>query len=172
MRSGLRQERGEEEGRGIMAAMSGKEEASCAVHFATEPEPGSIAALVSDYATVCGPFRIPYTFDKHEVTCPRCLERMKPQRKGGAVKSSSDEEGPVLRHIDLPLEPGARIVIKHSPGWALLDPLDPLRQGRSAAPQGYTIDINGDRWRAVFVSSSIGPEGAFLELEIEGRYPE
>ena len=52
---------------------------------------------------------------------------------------SSDEERPVLRHIDLPLEPGARIVVKHSPGWALLDPLRPA----SATPQGYTIDVNG-----------------------------
>jgi hypothetical protein len=65
-----------------MAAMSGKEEARCTVHFATEPEPGSIAALVSDYATACGPFRIPYTFDEREVTCPRCLNRMKRRRRG------------------------------------------------------------------------------------------
>ena len=82
---------------------------------------------------------------------------------------SSEEEGPVLRHIDLPLQPGARLVIKHSPGWTEFDPLGPVG---SIARQGYTIDVNGDRWRAVFVSSSVGPEGAFLELEIEGRYPE
>jgi len=80
----------------------------------------------------------------------------------------SDEAGLVLQHIDLPLEPGARLVIRHSPGWTEFDPLDP---DTSADPQGYTIDVNGDRWRAVFKSSSIGPEGAFLELEIEGRYP-
>jgi hypothetical protein len=79
------------------------------------------------------------------------------------------EEAPVLRHIDLPLEPGARIVIRHSPGWTELDPLDP---DVTVAPQGYTVDVNGERWRAVVRSSSTGPEGAFLELEIEGRYQE
>jgi hypothetical protein len=82
---------------------------------------------------------------------------------------SSEEEAPVLRHIDLPLEPGARLVIKHSPGWGEFSPFSPAA---SAAPQCYTIDVNGDRWRAVCKSSSIGPEGAFLELEIEGRYRE
>jgi hypothetical protein len=82
---------------------------------------------------------------------------------------STGDDAPALRHISLPLEPGARIVIRHSPGWALLDP---LRPSRSAAPQGCTVDVNGERWRAVFVSSSTGPEGAFLELEIEGRYRE
>jgi len=80
----------------------------------------------------------------------------------------SSEAGPVLRHIDLPLQPGTRIVIRHSPGWAEFDPLGAVG---SVDPQGYTIDVNGERWRAVFASSSIGPEGAFLELEIEGRYP-
>ena len=81
----------------------------------------------------------------------------------------SSEAGLVLRHIDLPLEPGARITVRHSPGWTEFDPLSMATAG---APQGYTIDVNGERWRAVFVSSSIGPEGAFLELEIEGRYQE
>jgi len=85
------------------------------------------------------------------------------------MSSSDKKEAPVLRHIDLPLEPGARLVIKHSPGW---DEFSPLNPPASAAPQGYTIDVNGDRWRAVFKSSSIGPDGAFLELEIEGRYRE
>lgn len=80
---------------------------------------------------------------------------------------SGGETSPVLHHIDLPLEPGARIVIRHSPGWTEFDPL-----GASVDPQGYTIDVNGERWRAVFVSSSLGPEGAFLEVEIEGRYPD
>lgn len=57
------------------------ERAGPVVHFATDPEPGSIAALVSDYATVCGPFRVPYTFDERDVTCPRCLHQMKRRRK-------------------------------------------------------------------------------------------
>ena len=81
----------------------------------------------------------------------------------------SSEGSPVLRHIDLPLQPGARLVIKHSPGWT---EFSPLGAAGVIAPQGYTIDVNGDRWRAVFKSSSIGPDGAFLELEIEGRYRE
>jgi hypothetical protein len=79
----------------------------------------------------------------------------------------SSEASPVLRHIDLPLAPGARLVIRHSPGWEEFSPLGP--QG-SVDRQGYTIDVNGERWRALFRSSSIGPDGAFLELEIEGRY--
>jgi hypothetical protein len=83
----------------------------------------------------------------------------------------STDERPVLRHIDLPLQPGARIVIKHSPDWTEFDPLGPAEWPAGLA-QGYTIDVNGDRWRAVFVSSSVGPDGAFLELEIEGRHPE
>ena len=82
---------------------------------------------------------------------------------------SEEEPGLVLRHIDLPLQPGARIVVRHSPGWGEFSPLD---AARSVDPRGYTINVNGERWRAVFVSSSIGPEGAFLELEIEGRYPQ
>jgi hypothetical protein len=81
--------------------------------------------------------------------------------------SDSEETGLVLRHIDLPLEPGARIIVRHSPGWTGFSPDPDL----SPDPQGYTIDVNGDRWRAVFKSSSIGPGGAFLGLEIEGRYP-
>lgn len=70
-----------------MAVMSGEEGAPCVVHFAMEPEPGSIAALVSDYATACRPFRIPYTFDKREVTCPRCLEWMKRRRRQRASRT-------------------------------------------------------------------------------------
>jgi len=83
--------------------------------------------------------------------------------------SSEEESGLVLRHIDLPLQPGARIVVRHSPGW---DEFSPLCAVGSVDPRGYTIDVNGERWRAVFKSSSIGPDGAFLELEIEGRYPQ
>jgi hypothetical protein len=79
------------------------------------------------------------------------------------------ESGLELCHFDLPLEPGARIRIRHSPGW---EELSPLNAPGSIDPQGYTIDVNGERWRALFRSSSIGPDGAFLELEIEGRYPE
>ena len=66
------------------------------------------------------------------------------------------------------MQPGARIVIRHSPGWT---EFSPLGAAGAVDPQGYTIDVNGEQWRAVFVSSSIGPDGAFLELEIEGRYP-
>jgi len=80
----------------------------------------------------------------------------------------SEEPGLRLHHIDLPLEPGARITVRHSPGWTEFSPAP----GLSPDPRGYTIDLNGERWRAVFVSSSAGPEGAFLELEIEGRYPQ
>ena len=83
------------------------------------------------------------------------------------MEAVSDEPGLVLRHIDLPLEPGAHIRVRHSPGWTEFSPFN-----ASPDPRGYTVDLNGERWRAVFVSSSAGPEGAFLELEIEGRYPE
>ena len=90
-------------------------------------------------------------------------------RDNGRVEATTDDAGVVLHHIDLPLEPGARLIIKHSPGWT---EFSPFTTASPAAPQGYTIDVNGDRWRAVFKSSSIGPDGAFLELEIEGRYRE
>jgi hypothetical protein len=83
----------------------------------------------------------------------------------------SHGDSPVLRHIDLPVQPGARLRIQHSPGWTEFDPLGPAEWPAGMA-QGYTIDVNGERWRAVFVSSSVGPDGAFLELEIEGRYPD
>lgn len=82
-------------------------------------------------------------------------------------KERHGEAPPVLRHIDLPLEPGARLRIQHSPSWEGLG-FSPI--SGSPDPQEYTVDLNGERWRAVFRSSSIGPDGAFLELEIEGRY--
>jgi hypothetical protein len=78
----------------------------------------------------------------------------------------SSEPGLVLKHIDLPLQPGARITIRHSPGWTEFSPFP----GLSPDPLGYTISVNGKLWRATFVCSSIGPDGAFLTLEIEGRY--
>ena len=84
------------------------------------------------------------------------------------MAAMSKESGLRLHHVDLPLEPGARIIVRHSPGWTEFSPAP----GLSPDPRGYTIDLNGERWRAVFVSSSAGPEGAFLELEIEGRYPQ
>ena len=83
----------------------------------------------------------------------------------------SEESALRLRHIDLPLQPGARLVVRHSPGWTEFDPLGPA-EWLAGMAQGYTINVNGERWRAVFVSSSVGPEGASLELEIEGRYPD
>ncbi len=83
----------------------------------------------------------------------------------------SEESGLRLHHLELPLQPGARLTVRHSPGWTEFDPLGPAEWPPGMA-QGYTIDVNGERWRAVFVSSSIGPDGAFLELEIEERYPQ
>ena len=78
----------------------------------------------------------------------------------------SSEPGLALKHIDLPVRPGARITIQHSPGDTEFSPSPELPPG----PLGYTISLNGHLWRATFASSSTGPDGAFLTLEIEGRY--
>ena len=76
---------------------------------------------------------------------------------------SAEEPGLVLRHIDLPLVPGARIVIRHSHGWTEFDPLGAVG---SVDPRGYTIDVNGERWRASrpFKRSPTYEEALRLEL--------
>ena len=70
---------------------------------------------------------------------------------------------PVLRHIDLPLAPGAKLSAWLPPGSDLLPPLPAL--GR-----GFTIDLNGDRWRATVETLSAKRKGHVVELTIEGRY--
>ena len=72
---------------------------------------------------------------------------------------------PVLRHIDLPLAPGAKLTVWIPPGSDLLPPLPAL--GR-----GFTIDLNGDRWRATVETLSARRRGHVVELTIEGRYEE
>ena len=70
---------------------------------------------------------------------------------------------PVLRHIDLPLGPGAKLTVWIPPGSDLLPPLPAL--GR-----GFTIDLGGDRWRATVETLSAKRRGHVVELVIEGRY--
>ncbi len=70
---------------------------------------------------------------------------------------------PVLRHIDLPLAPGAKLTVWIPPGSDLLSPLPVL--GR-----GFTIDLCGDRWRATVETLSAKRKGHVVELTIEGRY--
>ena len=73
------------------------------------------------------------------------------------------DAAPVLRHIDLPLAPGAKLTVWIPPGSDLLPPLPAL--GR-----GFTIDLNGDRWRATVETLSARRKGHVVELMIEGRY--
>ena len=72
---------------------------------------------------------------------------------------------PVLRHIELPLAPGAKLTVWIPPGSDLLPPLPAL--GR-----GFTIDLNGDRWRATVETLRAKRKGHVVELTIEGRYEE
>lgn len=81
---------------------------------------------------------------------------------------SSEETGPVLRHIDLPPGPGSKVVLVVPAGHEWLDGANPLVPGC-----GFTL-ILGEygRWRSKvrFASQVKGEVG--MELEITGRYPE
>jgi hypothetical protein len=81
---------------------------------------------------------------------------------------SSEEEGPVLRHIDLPPGPGTKVVLVVPVGHEWLADANPLVPGC-----GFTLNIGEyGTWRAQvrFASEVKGEVG--MELEIEGRYPE
>lgn len=77
----------------------------------------------------------------------------------------SSETRPVLRYVELPLAPGARITVWCPPGGGPFG-AEPFLDG-----QGFTIDANGDRWRAILRYVKAGAVGITLDLEIEGRYP-
>jgi hypothetical protein len=76
----------------------------------------------------------------------------------------SDETSPVLRHIDLPVAEGSKVTLWTPLGSEFLrDPLPDL--GHS-----FTVDLAGDRWRAVVETLSARKKGTLIELRIEGRY--
>jgi len=75
------------------------------------------------------------------------------------------DDAPVLRHIEMPLAPGARVSVWCPSGS------EPFGADPFLAGQGFTIDANGDRWRAVLLYAKAGVDGITLDLEIEGRYP-
>ncbi len=76
----------------------------------------------------------------------------------------SDGAAPVLHHIDLPVMAGSKLTV-----WTPLDcgllGSGPLRLGH-----GFTVDVAGDRWRAVVETLSVKRGGTQIELGIEGRY--
>lgn len=81
---------------------------------------------------------------------------------------SSEEIGPVLRHIDLPPAPGSKVVLVVPAGHELLADADPLVPGC-----GFTLNIGEHgMWRSEvrFASEVKGEVG--MELEITGRYAE
>jgi hypothetical protein len=84
-------------------------------------------------------------------------------RQGEAVSS---EASPVLRHIDLPVVSGSKLAVWSPLGSDLVGP-EPLQLGH-----GFTVDLNGDRWRAVVETLSVKRKGTLIELRIEGRYRE
>lgn len=78
----------------------------------------------------------------------------------------SGEASPVLRHIRLPVMEGSKLTL-----WTPLDAeflIDrPLELGH-----GFTIDVAGQRWRAVVETLAVKRKGTLIELRIEGRYRE
>lgn len=76
----------------------------------------------------------------------------------------SGEASPVLRHIDLPVAEGAKLTLWTPIGSDLLGDM-PLELGH-----GFTVDLAGDRWRAVVETLSVRKKGTLIELRIEGRY--
>jgi hypothetical protein len=80
---------------------------------------------------------------------------------------SSEEGGPVLKHIDLPPGPGTKVVLVVPAGHEWLADANPLAPGCR-----FTLSIGEyGIWRAQvrFASEAKGEVG--MELEIEGRYP-
>ena len=78
---------------------------------------------------------------------------------------SSETTGLRLQHIEVPLAPGTRLAISTPGDWHGFGP-EPLLRG-----QGFTIDVNGDRWRAVLLEAAVQPGGIIrFDLEVEGRY--
>jgi hypothetical protein len=70
----------------------------------------------------------------------------------------------VLRHIRLPVMAGSKLSVWAPAGSDLLG-LEPLGLGA-----GFTVDVAGDRWRAVVETLSARKGGTLIELKIEGRY--
>jgi hypothetical protein len=68
-----------------------------------------------------------------------------------------------LCHIDMPPGPGTLLTVWQSAGEP--DATEPLETG-----QGFTIDVNGDRWRALLESWDESPDGTELHMRIERRY--
>lgn len=78
--------------------------------------------------------------------------------------SGSEDTSPVLRHINLPVMDGAKLALWVPLGSEFLLP-PPLQLGH-----GFTVDLAGDRWRAVVETLSAKRKGTLIELRIEGRY--
>jgi hypothetical protein len=73
------------------------------------------------------------------------------------------QEMPALRHIEMPVTPDAKIVLRIRGDSDLLTPLPALGDG-------FTVRFKGDVWRSVVRTLTTDDDGYLIELAIEGRY--